>query len=65
MRTAHVAHPELKELSVYARCNLAEDGSLKVGDEWPNVNLWTLGGKQKGLKEMAGDLTVICSGSWT
>lgn len=65
MRTAHVATPELAKLSVYARANLAQDGSLRHGDPWPNVSIWTLNGTMTSLADWCGDLTVICAGSWT
>lgn len=31
MQVAHTVKPELAKLSVYARANLAEDGTLKPG----------------------------------
>lgn len=65
MRTAHTASPELTSLSVYARANLAENGTLRAGDQWPNVPLWTLEGKVLSLNAWCGNLTVVCAGSWT
>lgn len=65
MRTAHTAIPKLTNLSVYARANLAEDGTLQSGDQWPNVPLWTLEGDMVSLNAWCGDLTIVCAGSWT
>lgn len=65
MRTAHTASPELARLSVYARANLAEDGTLQTGNRWPDVPLWTLEGTAIALSACCGDLTVVCAGSWT
>lgn len=65
MQTAHVARPELAPLSVYARGNLAEEGSLQLGQVVPDVSLMTLSGQSSSLRDWCGDLTVICAGSWT
>jgi len=65
MRTEHVRCPELAALSVYARCNLAEDGPLQHGEAWPDVPLVTLDGKPTTLGALAAPLTVVCSGSYT
>lgn len=65
MQVAHTVKPELAKLSVYARANLAEDGTLKPGDPLPDVPLVGLDGQISMLKEWCGDLTVVCAGSWT
>lgn len=65
MRTAHATAPSLSHLSVYARANLAEDGTLQPKDLWPDVPLWSLEGAAASLRTRCGPLTVICAGSWT
>lgn len=65
MRTAHVSNPKLANLSVHARANLAVEGSLQPGDQWPDLPLWSLDGTPTSLQDWCGSLTVICAGSWT
>lgn len=65
MRTAHVDKPELAGLSVYARANLAGDGPLAVGAQWPDVPLRRLDGTKTSLRAECKELTVIAAGSWT
>mmetsp|Transcript_48877 Transcript_48877/g.90161 ORF Transcript_48877/g.90161 Transcript_48877/m.90161 type:complete len:442 (-) Transcript_48877:560-1885(-) len=65
MQTAHVTKPELAKLSVYARANLAENGTLQPGQVLPAVPLIGLDGQPSMLKDWCGDLTVVCAGSWT
>lgn len=65
MRTAHVTAPELSHISVYARANIAENGALLAGDQWPDVPLWSLDGTAGTLMSWCGALTVVCAGSWT
>lgn len=65
MRTAHVANPSLAHLSVYSRVNIAEEGSLQVGCQWPNVPVVSLDGSLSNLKDYCKPLTVVCAGSWT
>lgn len=65
MRTAHVRRPELAALSVYARCNLAEEGALAAGGACPDVPLFTLAGERRELRRWLGPTTVVAAGSWT
>jgi hypothetical protein len=65
MRIAHVSHPQLAHCSVYARANLAVEGTLQCGDQLPNLPLWSLDGVVKNSKDYCAPLTVICAGSWT
>ena len=65
MQTAHTERPELAKLSVYARANLAEYGTLQPGQALPDVPLVTLDGQPSILKDWCGELTVVCAGSWT
>mmetsp|Transcript_16856 Transcript_16856/g.39153 ORF Transcript_16856/g.39153 Transcript_16856/m.39153 type:complete len:123 (-) Transcript_16856:584-952(-) len=65
MQTAHTSTPAFAKLSVYARANLAQSGTLEPGQPLPNVPLVGLDGKTSMLKDWCGDLTVVCSGSWS
>ena len=65
MQTAHTAAPELATQSVYARENIAQDGSQQPGQALPDVPLVGLDGNNWMLKDWCGDLTVVCAGPWT
>lgn len=65
MRTAHAKSSQFGTLSVYARANLAENGSLEPGSKWPNVPLRSLDGVAACLADYCAPLTVICAGSWS
>eukprot|EP00438_Fugacium_kawagutii_P010133 Skav212090 [mRNA] locus=scaffold4509:37891:38649:+ [translate_table: standard] len=59
MQTAHTTVPEFVKLSVYARANLAEVGTLQPGQAFPNVPLVGLDGNESMLTDWCGDLTVV------
>jgi len=66
MRGAHIRHPELAQLSVWARNNIARDGTLSEGDEVPDVTLFGYGGSTS-LHQVLDDErpTVLLCGSWS
>lgn len=66
LRCAHVRHPELGEISVWARNNLARDGSLREGAEIPHVPLFGKEGPTTLLDAIDPmKPTVLVCGSWS
>jgi len=66
IRGAHIRHPELAELSVWVRNNLARDGVLSEGDDVPDVTLFRSEGSI-GLYQILDRQkpTVLVCGSWS
>jgi len=66
MRGAHIRYPELTQVSVWARNNLARNGVLTEGDEVPDVALF----HDQGSTSLHSILdrekpTVLLCGSWS
>lgn len=66
LRAAHIIHPELAEISVWARNNLARNGSLQNGSDVPDVPLFAQEGAAS-LLEVLDPVrpTVLVCGSWS
>lgn len=76
LRSSTHRFPELRELAVYARNNLARDGGLVEGDVCPDVKLLHTGdrGAYSALSQLvslhdlvakAAVATVLCAGSYS
>lgn len=69
LRTAHIKYPELGILSVYVRNNIARSGTLQVGDDAVQCNLYDPDGNLIGLdrwiKKTSDRPLVVFAGSFT